>query len=67
MEELERLGKKCIFLTNNATTLPADYGAKMAGMGYRNVKNQNIYTSAASASKYLKRKYPAVRKVFVVG
>ena len=67
IEELERMGKKCIFLTNNATKLPADYGNKMAGMGYRNSKNTHIYTSAATAGKYLKRKYPDVRKAFVIG
>ena len=61
------MGKKCIFLTNNATKLPADYGTKMGNMGYRNVKNEFIYTSAASAGKYVAQTYKNVRKAFVIG
>ncbi len=67
IEELERRGKNVFFLTNNATKLQADCGAKMARMGYKNVKNSHIYTSASLVSKYVVKVYPEVRKVFCVG
>lgn len=39
----------------------------MARLGYRNVKNNHIYTTASLVSKYVKREFPEVRKVFAVG
>ena len=61
------MGKKVFFVTNNATKLQADCGEKMTRMGYGNLKLDHIYTSASIVSKYVKRKYPNVTKVFVIG
>ena len=67
IEELERMGKKVFFITNNATKLQPQCGTKMTNMGYKNLKLENIYTSASVISKYVVRKYPNVRKVFCIG
>ena len=61
------MGKNCFFLTNNATKLQADVGAKMAIMGYKNIKQENIYTTAYILPKYLASNSPLVRKVFAIG
>ena len=67
LEELERMGKKVFFITNNATKLTEDMAAKMTRMGYNNIKLNQIYTTGALVSKYIRRKYPDIRKVFAIG
>lgn len=44
-----------------------DAANKMETMGYSKVKLDHIYTSASIVGEYVKRTYPGVRKVFVVG
>ena len=39
----------------------------MGKMGYKNIKLENIYTTAYLLPKYLVSNYPAVRKVFAIG
>jgi len=67
IEELERMGKKVFFVTNNATKLPADAVDKMRKMGYSGVKQDHVYTSAGCVAKYVVRRYPEARKIFAIG
>ena len=39
----------------------------MTRMGYNNLKLSCVYTSASVVSKYVRKKYPNVRKVFAIG
>ena len=39
----------------------------MGKMGYKNIKLENIYTTAYLLPKYLVSNYPTVRKVFAIG
>lgn len=67
IEWLEEQGKNVFFVTNNASKVPTDIVTKMKPMGYTNPKIDRIYTTASIVAEYVKRVYPNVRKVFVVG
>ena len=54
-------------MTNTAGKTPADCLEKMKKMGYAEPKLDHIYTAAAVLGKYVKLKYPEVKKAFVVG
>ena len=64
---LEDNGKNVFFVTNTASKLPEDCAEKMRKMGFKNVKVSHIYTMASVIAKYVKRKFPDVRKVFCIG
>ena len=49
------MGKNCYFYTNTGTKLQADVSVKMAKMGYKNIKLENIYTTSTILPKYLAR------------
>ena len=36
-------------------------------MGYTGAKESHVYTMASVLAKYIKRKYPGVKKVYVIG
>ena len=65
--QLEQMGKRVFFVTNNATKLPNSACEKMRGMGYNSVKQNTVYTSAGCVAKYIVRKYPEFRKIFAIG
>lgn len=54
-------------MTNTAAKTPADCAAKMKRMGFAQPREDHIYTAASVLGKYVKRKYPDVKKAFVVG
>ena len=58
IQQLESMGKRCFFVTNNATKLPADAAEKMRKMGYDTVKLDHVYTSGGCVAKYVVRRYP---------
>ena len=39
----------------------------MSSMGYKEPNEANIYGSARIGAKYIKSKYPHIKKVFVIG
>lgn len=53
--------------TNNSTRTPAEYVAKLAGMGVQDIPESAIVTSGTATAAYLQRHYPAGTRVFVVG
>lgn len=65
--QLESMGKNVFFVTNNATKLPIDAANKMRKMGLAEPKLNHVYTSAGCVAKYVVRKYPEARKIFVIG
>lgn len=65
LEEIERLGKRYVFLTNNSSKSPEVYVEKLRRMGLETGKDK-IITSGQAAIAYLK-KYYAGKKVFLLG
>jgi len=54
-------------VTNAASKLPEDCEKRMLRMGFEGVKVGHIYTMANMVPKYVKCKFPGVKKVFCVG
>ena len=67
IEWLESMGKNVFFVTNKTSKTSIECVNKMKGMGYTGAKESHTYTMATVTSKYIKRKLPEVRKVFVIG
>lgn len=65
VRKLQELGKRVLFLTNNATKSRADYAAKMLDLGF-SVEPEQIIGSAFAASKLL-QKLQVAGDVYVVG
>lgn len=63
---LELRGRKIILATNNSTATPADYVAKMAGMGIT-VTGEQVLTSSTVTRAYLLETLPASACIFIVG
>lgn len=57
---------KFLFLTNNSTRHPRYYVEKFASNG-ANIDESQVLTSAQATARYLKKHFPQVAKVFVVG
>ena len=55
------------FVTNTASKTSIECVEKMKGMGYTGAKESHTYTMASVLAKYLKKKFPEVRKVFAIG
>lgn len=53
--------------TNNSRKTPDDYIHKLAGMGVDGIARHHIVTSGTATVSYLRRKYPAGARLFVVG
>ncbi len=56
-----------VLATNNSSKTPADYVAKLAGMGVHGVDESRIVTSSIATAAYLAKRYPAGTKVHVLG
>ena len=65
IEDLPRLGKKYIYLTNNSSRAGADYITRLTGMGFP-CKAENVFTSGMATGLYLNEKHPGAR-VYLVG
>ena len=65
-ETLSSLKITYSFLTNNSSKSMEDYVNKLFAMGIVLDKN-SLYTSTLFTSEYLKRNFPAVKKLFVLG
>lgn len=66
LDLLGELGIGYTFLTNNPSKSVTDYVAHLREMGIPATPDQ-LYTSAQATVEYLKEKWPAVRRLFVVG
>lgn len=56
-----------ILATNNSSTTPADYVAKLTRLGVNGVDESHIVTSSNATAAYLAKRYPAGTKVHVLG
>jgi len=66
LELLKSLGLGYTFLTNNPSKSNADYRAKLRRMGIP-AKPDQIYTSAQATIEYLQKKWPRLKRLFVLG
>ena len=66
LEKMKRNGVGYSFLTNNPTKSVDDYLAKLAKMGII-ADRENMYSSAVATIDYIRKTYPQVRKLFILG
>lgn len=66
LELLKKLHIGSTFLTNNPSKSAAEYLAHLKGMGISATPEQ-LYTSTHATIDFLKRKFPQVRRLFVLG
>ncbi len=66
LKDLEDMGIKYSFLTNNPTKSVDDYLKKIEKLGIKATKDE-MYTSSVATIDYLKDKMPHVKTLFVVG
>jgi HAD superfamily hydrolase (TIGR01450 family) len=67
LEMLERLGKRCVFVTNNAAKSRAAYVKRFAGLGLERVTLDQVVPSSFVAARWLAQNRPEIKKVFVIG
>lgn len=65
-ELLKRLGKRCIFVTNNSARSRAEYATKFAALGL-DVTPEQIVPASFVAARWLARNAPGVRTAYVIG
>ena len=65
MEDLPRLGKKYIYLTNNSSRAGVDYITRLRRLGFP-CEAENVFTSGMATGLYLKQNYPGAR-VYLAG
>jgi 4-nitrophenyl phosphatase len=56
-----------VLATNNSSKTPQDYVDKLTRMGVTGVPPQAIITSSTATAAYMRHRYPAGTRVFVVG
>lgn len=66
LELLKKLGIGHTFLTNNPSKSAAEYLTHLKGMGI-NATTEQLYTSTHATIDFLKRRFPQVRRLFVLG
>ena len=66
LEELARLGKRCIFVTNNSARSREQYALKFGQLGLR-VKVEQIVPSSYVAARWLKQARPDIKAAYVIG
>ena len=65
MEDLPRLGKKYIYLTNNSSRAGEDYITRLKKLGFP-CERENVFTSGMATGIYLNQRYPGAR-VYLAG
>lgn len=65
MNDLPRLGKKYIYLTNNSSRAGEDYITRLRKLGFP-CQAENVFTSGMATGLYLNRHHPGAR-VYLVG
>lgn len=66
LDALKAAGVGHSFLTNNPTRSVDDYIAKLAGMGI-DCPRQDMYTTPVATIDYLRKAYPQVKRLFMLG
>ena len=66
LEELARLGKRCIFVTNNSARSREQYALKFSQLGLR-VMAEQIVPSSYVAARWLKKARPDIKAAYVIG
>ena len=65
MEDLPRLGKRYIYLTNNSSRAGTDYIVRLKNFGFP-CEAENVFTSGMATALYLNQNYPG-KSVYLVG
>ena len=65
MEDLPRLGKKYIYLTNNSSRAGEDYITRLRRLGFP-CERENVFTSGMATGMYLNQHHPGA-KVYLAG
>ena len=65
MEDLPRLGKQYIYLTNNSSRAGVDYITRLRRLGFP-CEKENVFTSGMATGLYLNQNYPGA-KVYLAG
>ncbi|MBR4548993.1 MAG: HAD-IIA family hydrolase [Oscillospiraceae bacterium] len=65
MEDLPRLGKKYIYLTNNSSRAGEDYIHRLRRLGFP-CEAENVFTSGMATGQYLNQHHPGA-KVYLAG
>lgn len=65
IEDLPRLGKKYIYLTNNSSRAGTDYITRLQRLGFP-CEAENVFTSGMATGMFLNQNYPGA-KVYLVG
>lgn len=66
VEFLEEVGIDYLLVTNNSTSTPAEFVARLEGMGIH-AREESIVTSGIATANYLRTRAPSQAKVNVVG
>ena len=66
IEYLQEKGFPYIFLTNNATRTKTQAKEHMLNLGFKNIKEDDFFTSAIATAKYIAKNY-SERKCFMIG
>ena len=65
MEDLPRLGKKYIYLTNNSSRAGEDYITRLQRLGFP-CERENVFTSGMATGMYLNQRHPGA-SVYLAG
>ena len=65
MEDLPRLGKKYIYLTNNSSRAGEDYITRLKRLGFP-CERENVFTSGMATGMYLNQRHPGA-SVYLAG
>jgi 4-nitrophenyl phosphatase len=63
----QQKGKKVFFVSNSSGRTRDDYVEKIRNLGFQGCTRNMIYGSAYTTAKYLREKFPEIKKIYVVG
>ncbi|MGN6133796.1 MAG: HAD-IIA family hydrolase [Aureliella sp.] len=66
LAQLRQLGIGCSFVTNNPSKSVGDSLKKLASMGL-DIEREQLFTSSMATMDVLRREYPSVQRLFVLG
>lgn len=66
LNHLHSLGKRIYFVTNNPALSQAEIAHKITSLGYT-CQERQVFGSAKATGIYLQRRYPSIRKVYLIG
>lgn len=66
LNQLQLLGKRIFFVTNSAALTRTELAKKLTLKGYECAPSQ-VYNSSLATAVYLRKKYPSIHKVFLIG